>query len=112
MRRLNRIRAGVGSRSSAYLSVAQKTVTASTSPVSGLTHVPLKNSSMPRATPAIRLHQASLTCGMPSSRGANCDNLQTISKSKLGAYITHLAPEKLRELRDAIGFALGFDSIE
>jgi hypothetical protein len=32
-----------------------------------------------------------------------------ISKAKLGAYITHLAPEKLRELRDAVGFALGFD---
>jgi hypothetical protein len=28
------------------------------------------------------------------------------------AYITHLAPEKLRELRDAIGFALGFDTVE
>jgi len=43
---------------------------------------------------------------------ANCDNLQTIVKSKLGGYITHLAPERLRELREAISFALGFDALE
>jgi mRNA interferase MazF len=50
--------------------------------------------------------------GLVTDCAANCDNLQTIAKAKLGAYITHLAPEKLRELREAIGFALGFDSIE
>lgn len=50
--------------------------------------------------------------GLKTECAANCDNLQTIPKAKLGAYITHLAPEKLRECRDAIGFALGFDALE
>ena len=50
--------------------------------------------------------------GLLTECAANCDNLQTIAKSKLGGYITHLAPEKLRELREAIGFALGFDVLE
>jgi mRNA interferase MazF len=50
--------------------------------------------------------------GLATKCAANCDNLQTIPKAKLGAYITHLAPEKLREFGDAIGFALGFDALE
>lgn len=50
--------------------------------------------------------------GLLTECAANCDNLQTIAKSKLGGYITHLAPERLRELREAISFALGFDALE
>lgn len=50
--------------------------------------------------------------GLLMECAANCDNLQTIAKSKLGGYITHLAPEKLQELREAISFALGLDSLE
>lgn len=50
--------------------------------------------------------------GLLTECAANCDNLQTIAKSKLGGYMAHLAPEKLRELREAIGFALGFDALE
>jgi mRNA interferase MazF len=50
--------------------------------------------------------------GLLTECAANCDNLQTIAKSKLGGYIIHLAPERLRELREAIGFALGFDALE
>ena len=50
--------------------------------------------------------------GLLTECAANCDTLQTIVKSKLGGYITHLAPERLRELREAISFALGFDGLE
>jgi mRNA interferase MazF len=50
--------------------------------------------------------------GLLTECAANCDNLQTIAKTRLGGYITHLAPDKLRELREAIGFALGFDALE
>jgi mRNA interferase MazF len=50
--------------------------------------------------------------GLLTECTVNCDNIQTIIKSKLGGYITHLAPEKLRELREAISFALGFDALE
>lgn len=49
--------------------------------------------------------------GLPETCAANCDNLQTIAKSRLGACITHLTPEKRHELRDAISFALGFDAL-
>ena len=50
--------------------------------------------------------------GLLTECAANCDNLQTIAKSQLNSYITHLAPERVRELREAIGFALGFDTFE
>lgn len=50
--------------------------------------------------------------GLLTECAANCDNLQTVAKSKLGGYLTHLAPERLRELREAISFALGFDALE
>ncbi|MDZ4717231.1 MAG: type II toxin-antitoxin system PemK/MazF family toxin [Roseiflexaceae bacterium] len=50
--------------------------------------------------------------GLLNECAANCDNLQTIPKAKLGSFITHLPPSKLNELRDAIAFALGFDALE
>lgn len=50
--------------------------------------------------------------GLLTECAVNCDNLQTVSKSRLGGYITHLAPERLRELHEAIRFALGFDALE
>jgi mRNA interferase MazF len=50
--------------------------------------------------------------GLLTECAANCDNLQTIPKAKLGNLITHLSPSKLSELRDAITFALGFDLLD
>jgi mRNA interferase MazF len=50
--------------------------------------------------------------GLVTECAANCDNLQTIPKAKLGGFITHLSPFKLQELRDAVLFALGFDAGE
>lgn len=50
--------------------------------------------------------------GLLTECAANCDNLQTVAKSQLRGYITHLAPARLRELREAINFALGFDVME
>jgi mRNA interferase MazF len=50
--------------------------------------------------------------GLLTDCAANCDNLQTIPKAKLGGFITHLSPLKLQELREAVMFALGFDAIE
>jgi mRNA interferase MazF len=48
--------------------------------------------------------------GLLTECAANCDNLQTIQKAKLGGFITHLSPIKLQELREAVLFALGFDA--
>ncbi len=36
----------------------------------------------------------------------NCDHIQTVSKGKIGALVTTLAPEKIAQVRDAIRFAL------
>jgi mRNA interferase MazF len=46
--------------------------------------------------------------GMHNDCAINCDHMQTISKSKIGALITTLSKEKLIEMHTAIGFALGF----
>lgn len=50
--------------------------------------------------------------GLATACAINCDNLQTVAKAKLGAYITHLSFERLRELRDALSFALGLEALE
>lgn len=41
----------------------------------------------------------------------NVDNLQTVQKVHFGAYICHLSNERLRSVKTAIEFALGFDAI-
>lgn len=44
--------------------------------------------------------------GMQNDCAVNCDHLQTVSKSNIGALITTLSKEKLDGIRAAIGFAL------
>lgn len=41
----------------------------------------------------------------------NLYNIQTIPKSSLGPYLTHLSRNRMREVRKAIEFALGFDAL-
>ncbi len=41
----------------------------------------------------------------------NVDNIQTIQKANLDEYLTSLSPERMREVRAAIEFALGFDAL-
>ena len=41
----------------------------------------------------------------------NAYNIQTIPKAQLGNLITELSPERMREVRAAIEFALGFDAL-
>lgn len=41
----------------------------------------------------------------------NTDNIQTIQKAQLGELITQLSPERMREVRLAVEFALGFDAL-
>jgi mRNA interferase MazF len=45
--------------------------------------------------------------GMPQNCAINCDHLQTVSKNRLGALITTLSNAKMREVSNAIAFALG-----
>lgn len=44
--------------------------------------------------------------GLPGECAVNCDHLQTISKSKLGALIATLSPDKMHRIGRAISFAL------
>lgn len=44
--------------------------------------------------------------GMPRECAVNCDHLQTVSKSKIGALIISLSPAKVAAVGKAIRFAL------
>jgi len=41
----------------------------------------------------------------------NLDNIQTVQRAKIGAFISHLSPERMKEVLKAIEFALGFDAL-
>lgn len=41
----------------------------------------------------------------------NSYNIQTIPKNMVGEFITHLSPSRMREVRAAIEFALGFGAL-
>ena len=45
--------------------------------------------------------------GMPQDCAVNCDHIQTVSKNRLGVLITALPAAKMREVSNAIAFALG-----
>ena len=44
--------------------------------------------------------------GMPKDCAINFDHIQTVSKRKIGRFITSLSSEKLKFVREAIQFAL------
>ena len=47
--------------------------------------------------------------GMPGECAVNCDHLQTVTKGKIGSLITTLSPSKMREVRNAVAFALALN---
>ena len=49
--------------------------------------------------------------GMFERCAVNTDNIQTIQKVNLGVFITQLSQERMREVRMAIEFSLGFDAL-
>jgi mRNA interferase MazF len=44
--------------------------------------------------------------GMPKDCAINCDHIQTVSKDKIGALITTLSSDKMKQIRETIQFAL------
>lgn len=44
--------------------------------------------------------------GMPRDCAINFDHIQTVSKSKIGALITTISTQKMKQVREAIIFAL------
>ncbi|MGH9947675.1 MAG: type II toxin-antitoxin system PemK/MazF family toxin [Pyrinomonadaceae bacterium] len=49
------------------------------------------------------------TDGIPNACLINIDHIQTVSKEKIDAYLTHIEGGKLEEVFDAIKFAFGFE---
>ncbi len=49
--------------------------------------------------------------GMFADCAVNTDNIQTIQKANLGEFITQLSHDRMREVRAAIEFSLGFDAL-
>ncbi|MEW6754127.1 MAG: type II toxin-antitoxin system PemK/MazF family toxin [Candidatus Latescibacterota bacterium] len=47
--------------------------------------------------------------GMPRACAVNLDHLQTVSRGKLEGLLTHLPARRMRQVRKALLFALGFD---
>lgn len=50
--------------------------------------------------------------GLMNECVVNCDNIQTLPKIEIGPSIAYLSPDKMRDVRAAIEFALGFDALE
>lgn len=49
--------------------------------------------------------------GVFAECAVNLDNLQTIHKDSLDEFVTTLSHTRMREIREAIEFALGFDAL-
>ena len=49
--------------------------------------------------------------GWAEECAANLDSMQTVPKDQLGAFVTHLSPQRMQDVRSAIEFALGFDAM-
>ncbi len=50
--------------------------------------------------------------GLIAECAISLDNINTVPKAKLGAFITHLGPARMREVREAISFTFGFDALD
>ena len=48
------------------------------------------------------------TDGMREECVVNLASIQTVQKDKLGSLITHLSPERMHEIKQAIEFTFGF----
>ena len=48
--------------------------------------------------------------GMSTDCAVNCDNLQTVPRMQIDGLITTLSPVRMREVNQALAFALGMDS--
>ncbi len=50
--------------------------------------------------------------GLAHDCAVNLDNIQTIQKAELGAFMATLSPEKMLLVKEAIHFALGLDECD
>jgi mRNA interferase MazF len=47
--------------------------------------------------------------GLEEESVINIDNIQTVSKQKIGKFITHLSEERMQEVFESIKFAFDFE---
>ncbi len=47
--------------------------------------------------------------GMPTTCGANSDNIQTVPTGNIGDLVARLTARRMKEAAAAVSFALGFD---
>jgi len=47
--------------------------------------------------------------GMKTACAVNFDHIQTVSKNRIGSYITKLSHKKMQQIKPALLFAFGFD---
>jgi mRNA interferase MazF len=50
--------------------------------------------------------------GIPGECAVNCDNIQTVARVSIGPFVARLSRDKMKAVRAAIEFALGFDAVE
>ncbi len=49
--------------------------------------------------------------GLPRKWVVNCDNLRTVPKQNLAARISQLRPQRIQEVKRAVGYALGWEEL-
>jgi mRNA-degrading endonuclease toxin of MazEF toxin-antitoxin module len=49
--------------------------------------------------------------GLPRKCVANCDNLRTVPRQSLAERISQLRPERIPEVKRAVGYALGWEEL-
>lgn len=52
--------------------------------------------------------QLGVVDGMPRDCAINLDHVQTVSRARLGSLVTTLSTHRMRQVREALLFALGF----
>lgn len=66
-------------------------------------------------TTTLRGHDAEVwldeSDGMREECTVNLTNIQTVLQTKIGAYITHLSPERMSEVRQAIEFIFNLEKL-
>jgi mRNA-degrading endonuclease toxin of MazEF toxin-antitoxin module len=50
--------------------------------------------------------------GFPNDCAVNLYNIYTVPQANMGPFIAHLSLDKMRAVRAAIEFALGFDALD
>ena len=50
--------------------------------------------------------------GLANDCAVNCDNIQTVPKANIGAFIASLSPAKMQAVQVAVEFSLGFEVMD